>query len=559
MSGLSTTKASVDDIEFSPENKQENSTNSIELYGKQSLDGKELTEEMLDTELNKLELQLREVKVSYFNSITLGNPRYFTWLLVAFASMGGLLSGLDQSLISGANLYMPQDLNLDSSQLSLVDSLMPLGAVFGALILSPVNEWLGRKLAIIVACLLYTIGAALEAGAQSYGMILAGRMILGAGLGLEGGTVPVYVAECVAKKYRGNLVSLYQFNIALGEVFGYIVAAIFVNVSGTWRWMLGSSLVFSTILLIGMLFLPESPRYLMHRGRKVESYAVWKRIRGLDSIEAKREFVVMRQLVEHEEKEKQLVKYPWMDFIRVPRCRRAIVYANIMVFLGQFTGVNAIMYYMSVLMHQIGFSSKKSVFMSLVGGGSLLLGTIPAILWMDRFGRRVAAITLLPGFFIGLLIIGLGYLIPIDNVHSAEAAYLVGLILYMGFFGSYACLTWVLPSEVYPTYLRSYGMTSSDATLFLCAFIVTYNFSRMEHAMTKIGLTLGFYGGIAVLGWIYQVLCMPETKNKTLEEIDLVFSIPTKDLVKENFRSSIQTTKDLFHFRFRRAFSLQSA
>lgn len=98
-----------------------------------SLDGNYLSEELLNEEIEKLELQLRETKVSFFNSITLGNPRIFTWVLVAFASMGGLLSGLDQSLISGANLYMPADLHLDSGQVSLVDSLMPLGAVLGAL------------------------------------------------------------------------------------------------------------------------------------------------------------------------------------------------------------------------------------------------------------------------------------------------------------------------------------------------------------------------------------------------------------------------------------------
>ena len=179
------------------------------------------------------------------------SPRHFTFLLVGFASMGGLLSGLDQSLISGANLYMPASLGLNTQQLSLVNSGMPLGAVGGALLLAPANEYLGRRWAIIISCILYTIGAALEAGAVNYAMILVGRLILGVGVGLEGGTVPVYVAETVPRKQRGNLVSLYQFNIALGEVLGYVVAAIFLNVKGNWRFILGSSLIFSTIMGIG--------------------------------------------------------------------------------------------------------------------------------------------------------------------------------------------------------------------------------------------------------------------------------------------------------------------
>lgn len=176
------------------------------------------------------------------------------------------------------------------------------------------------------------------------GMIVAARVILGVGVGLEGGTVPVYVAETVERRIRGNLVSLYQFNIALGEVFGYVVAAIFLNVKGNWRFILGSSLVFSTIMFCGMLFLPESPRFLMHKGKVLEAYRVWKRIRGVETLESKEEFFVMKASVQEEEQEVSAGsgsrKFPWIDFFTVPRCRRAIIYANIMILLGQLTGVN---------------------------------------------------------------------------------------------------------------------------------------------------------------------------------------------------------------------------
>jgi MFS family permease len=212
--------------------------------------------------------------------------------------------------------------------------------------LGPLNEAFGRRMAIIISLVLYTVGAALEAGAVDFGMMVAGRIILGLGVGLEGGTVPVYVAESVSRKYRGNLVSLYQFMIALGEVLGYVVAAVFVNVnSGSWRYMLGSSLVFSTIMFVGIIFMPESPRYLMHKGRTTEAWHVWKQIRG-EEPEAKKEFFVMKHSVADEletvEQGKSSKRFVWMDFFTVPRARRAIIYANIMVFLGQFTGINAI-------------------------------------------------------------------------------------------------------------------------------------------------------------------------------------------------------------------------
>ncbi|KJZ78524.1 hypothetical protein HIM_01915 [Hirsutella minnesotensis 3608] len=499
-----------------------------------------------------------------FFQIQFKDPRHFTWLLVAFASMGGLLSGLDQSLISGANLYLPRDLGLSDRQNSLVNSGMPLGAVGGALLLSPANEFFGRKGAIMISILLYTIGAALEAASMNFDMMVAARVILGFGVGLEGGTVPVYVAETVERRIRGNLVSLYQFNIALGEVLGYAVAAMFLKVPGNWRYILGSSLVFSTIMFFGMLFLPESPRFLIHKGKHLDAFKVWKRIRGTATPESRQEYYFMSATVQQEATEvnegAQNRRFPWMDFFTVPRARRALVYANIMILLGQLTGINAIMYYMSVLMKQIGFNDESANYMSLVGGGSLLLGTIPAIFLMETCGRRFWAITMLPGFFIGLVLIGVSYQIPLEtNTMAVEGLYLSGLIIYMGFFGSYACLTWVIPSEVYPTYLRSYGMTTSDALLFLASFIVTYNFTAMQDAMTRTGLALGFYGGIAVLGEIYQIFFMPETKNKTLEEIDEVLSRPTMDIVRENWAGVKENVSDICSGRFRKVFQAQIA
>ena len=162
---------------------------------------------------------------------------------------------------------------------------------------------------------------------------------------------------------------------------------------------------------------------------------------------------------------------------------------------------------------------------------------------------------MLPGFFIGLLIIGCSYLIDSSkHTGAAEGCYITGLIIYEGFFGSYACLTWVLPAEVYPTYLRSYGMETSDVTLFFCSWLVTYFFNDMQKAMSRIGLALGFYGGIAVLGWFYQLLFMPETKNKTLEEIDILFSQPTSELVRQNMKGVAENVSDLAHGRWGRVF-----
>jgi len=504
------------------------------------------------------EVQRQGDKKGIFD-IEFANPKTFTIFLVIFASMGGLLSGLDQSLISGANLFLPGDLGLDERQNSLVNAAMPLGAIGGALLISPCNELFGRRWAILISCILYTIGGALCAGAMNFAMIVVARLILGAGVGLEGGTVPVYVAETVERKLRGNLVSLYQLNIALGEVLGYAVAAMFITVPGNWRYILGSSLVFSTIMGIGMLYMPESPRFLLHKGRTLDAYKVWKRIRGVKTMEAREEFFIMKVGMEQEQAEVAAGSgsrsMPWLDFFTQPRARRAVVYANIMIFLGQFTGVNAIMYYMSTLMSQVGFTDIEANYMSLVGGGALLIGTIPAAFLMETCGRRFWATVTLPGFFLGLIITGISYMDFIQDHQAAKlGVYFTGMIMYMLFFGCYATLTWVIPSESYPTYLRSYGMTTSSGFLFLCSFIITYNFRGMQDAMTKQGLSMGFFGGIALLGWFYQLLFMPETKGKTLEEIDLIFERPTRSIVAENIKNIKETTSDLCHLRFKKVF-----
>ncbi|KIW23824.1 uncharacterized protein PV07_11994 [Cladophialophora immunda] len=519
--------------------------------------------EEVDLHINELEIQLAARNVDddsgWSKFLSFHNPDNFTKFLAAFACIGGLLCGIDQSLISGANLFMPSALNLTADQASLVNASVALGGMAGSLSLSPINELLGRRKAIMVSCLLYTIGAALEAGAMNFGMMVSGRLVLGMGIGIEVATVPIYVAETVPRKHRGNLVSLYQFNITLGEVLGFAVAAMFISVKGNWRYILGSSLVFSTILFVGMIFLPESPRYLMHKGHPLDAFRVWKLVRDIRQREAKDEFFVMMFSVREEAAgNRNRGKFAWTDYLTVARCRRAMIYSLVMGALGQLTGINAVMYYMAVLFSKVGFDAKDSVFMSLVGGGTLMLGVIPAIIFMERRGRRFWAITMVPCFFVGLLIIGLGYLIPLSHTGAAQGIYITGLVIYMFFFGPYATLSWIIPSEVYPTYLRSYGMTVYTTIAFVWIFVVTYNFSQMLEAMTKIGLTLGFYGGIAVIGWFYQIFFMPETHNKTLEEIDLVFQKPTIEIVKENARNSWETAKDLAHFRLRKVFLTRS-
>ncbi|KAL1952684.1 hypothetical protein VTO42DRAFT_4447 [Malbranchea cinnamomea] len=334
-------------------------------------------------------------------------------MLGIFAAFSGILSGLDQSVISGAlpgiekHFIAKGDWNdLDDPKLthdiSLISSLMPLVAMAGSLIMTPLNHYFGRRNSIIISCLWYTLGAGLCAGARSVHMLYAGRFILGVGVGIEGG--------CLM--------------IAFGELIGYAAGGAFFGLkSGSWRWMLGSSLLFSNILFVGMFFLPEC-------------WLVSKVKQGIERAAGEN----------------------W-----------ALIYASAMIFFGQMTGINAVMYNIKPDGEN---KSRRS------------------------FGRRVWVQNIVM-FMIGLILVGAGMAI---------------------------CATF----------------------LYLWSFIVTYNFAGMHEATIYTGLTIGFFGGLAVVGFFYQSSFMPETKDKTLEEIDELFSMPTRRLVALNVSTLYKRWRWLF-------------
>lgn len=517
----------------------------------------EVDEARIDEDIATLEEELAASgKKPYILGRLIKNPNLFIWVLAVLASVSGFLFGIDQSLISGASIYLPSDLNLNASQTSMVVGFTPLGAIFGALMIMPVNEVIGRKYTIIISALLFTVGAILEAAAMSFAVMLPGRIILGSALGLTSGTVPAYVAENCAIKWRGGLVALYQCMVAFGVMCGYITAAIFAGVEGNWRWMLGSSVLYSTILFFGMLLMPESSRWLMQKGRKLDAFLVWKTARGFETLEERKEFFVMERVILYE---KDMAKGRWvaLDLIQRPRCRRALAIAVSYQFLGQqLSGINSIEYYQASLMEATGLSPLNAVYTSLIGGGAMFLSTIPVILLIDRLGRRTMALTFIPGVCVGLFITGFSFLAT--NLGARLGVYLTGMILFTAFWSlAVGAGPWVVASEVYPSYLRSYGVSIAAVSDWTGTFLTTYPFQQMSVAMTATGVFAGFYCGLTVLIGVILLLFMPETKNLSLEAINQVFEMPASQVMRMNLDNLKVTWSDLKHFRFKKVWEYQ--
>eukprot|EP00871_Galdieria_phlegrea_P003277 jgi/Galph1/3950/GphlegSOOS_G2634.1 len=465
-------------------------------------------------------------------------PHFALLYLSVFICLGGFLYGINVSIISGALLYMTSDLSLNTPQESLVSSGMSLGGIGGAILSIPLNEKIGRKHSIMIACLFYTIGAILESASKTYGEMVAGRLILGAGVALGATTVPMYASECFPKTKRGAVITLYDVLIMFGILAGYIDSAIFVDVIGTWRYMLGSSLVFSSILFIGVILFPESPRWLMKKGRLLDAFGCWRGLQSMERAEDHDEFIRMERVVTGE-LESSRDRWIIVDFIRFPYCRKAAIHGTLLMFFQQFSGTNSILYFLGTIYMKAGLSRKDSIYISMIGGGTLFLSSIPAIFLIDRFGRRPLLLILTPGVVIGLIILGCAFLT--SDMSGLIAMYTVGVVVYYLFWGSsLGPVPWLLNAELYPTYIRSYGMSLGTLVNFIGNWITSYAFLQMSEAMTKTGTFVGFYGGLTVIGWLYFFFLVPETKNLSLEEIRDLLSRTWTEIILENMAAPLR-------------------
>jgi len=451
--------------------------------------------------------------------------RLFVYLAAAFAALGGLLFGYDTGVISGAELFFRNDFTLSTFALEVIVSGVLAGAAVGALTGGRLADLFGRRKLLITTAIIFAAGAILCAAAQSAQMLVAGRIIVGIGIGLSSSTVPVYISEVAPADARGWQVSLFQLAITVGILLAYLVDYAFAQVQG-WRWMFGLAVVPAAIFGSGMIFLPESPRWLLRRGRRETAQAMLARIRGTPDID--------EELLEIERSLAQAEESGRLSDLLAPSLRSSLGIGIGLAIFQQITGINTVIYYAPVIIQSAGISSASGAILATAGIGLVnVLMTIVSMRLIDRKGRKPLLLAGIAGMVVTLGLLGLVF--RMSN-HSGALAWLavLGMMAYVASFAiSLGPIFWLLISEIYPLKIRNSAEGLAATFNWGSNLLITLTFLTLVERLGP-SWTFWLYGLSAAAAWIFSYYFVPETKGRTLEEIEQFWR--TRSSAKPNNR-----------------------
>ena len=438
----------------------------------------------------------------------------YIWLYIVaiVASLGGLLSGYDTGVISGALLFINETWDLsDSLQGFLVSSVL-IGAVIGAATNGILADIFGRKKIIMATAVIFIIGSILCALAPNVIVLILSRIFIGFAVGIVNFVVPLYLSEISPKALRGTLVSLYQWAITAGILFSYIINSAFANAVYSWRWMLFAGVVPSLILLVGMSLMQDTPRWLVSKNRDEEAKKVFKKIEP--DIDADKEIADIKQTInKSSEKEEKFVFKKWMIMPFVVGI--GIMFAQIC------TGINTIIYYAPTIFKIAGFDSNTNAIYATAGIGLInFLMTIIAVFFTDKFGRKPLLYIGLTGVMLSLVGLGCAFYwanILGDNLKWVAVGSLATYIICFAF--SLGPIGWIIVSEVFPLKIRGLAMSMCTVANFAFNFFVVGSFPVLIH---RIGgaYTFWMFAAVSLLCIIFVYFFVPETKGISLETIE---------------------------------------
>lgn len=468
------------------------------------------------------------------------NKEEFSWSSVilpfVFPALGGLLFGYDIGATSGAAISLQSPelsgiswFNLSAIQLGLVVSGSLYGALLGSLLAFAIADYIGRKRQLIGAAVLYLLGSAITASAPELGVLLAGRLLYGLGIGLAMHGAPLYIAETCPSQIRGTLVSLKELFIVLGILLGYFVGSFQISSVGGWRFMYGFSAPLAMLMGLGMWTLPSSPRWLLLKAvqgkgsfqdLKEKAIVSLSKLRGRPPGDRESERQIEETVVSLKSAyEDQESGENFLEVFQGPNLKAFVIGGGLVLF-QQITGQPSVLYYAGPILQSAGFSAASDAAkVSVVIGLFKLAMTWIAVLKVDDLGRRPLLIGGVSGIAISLVLLSAYY----KFLGGLPIVAVAALLLYVGCYQiSFGPISWLMVSEIFPLRTRGRGISMAVLTNFAANAVVTFAFSPLKEYLGAENLFL-LFAAISLLSLLFIVFSVPETKGLSLEEIESKF------------------------------------
>ena len=444
----------------------------------------------------------------------LGKKRHFwLYLVTVVASLGGLLAGFDMGVISGAMLFINTEWVLSPFVQGWVVSSAIVGAVIGAAGNGILSDLYGRKKIIIATALIFIAGSFFSAVAPNVGCLIAARMLVGIAVGMVNFIVPIYLSEISPQKIRGMLVSLYQLAITAGILFSYLINGIYADSEYSWRLMMFSGIYPAVILLLGIIVLQDTPRWLISKKRDKEAAEVFQKIEPEIDIKARIKEIKATLQSEQKGKKNRLQFQKWMlmpIFVGVG-----------MMFAQICTGINTVIYYTTTIFKVSGFSENSAAIYATIGVGIVnFLMTGIAIVFTDRLGRKPLLYAGTIGMMLSMLCLGMAFNYADTLGENLRYVATASVMVYIACFAfSLGPVTWIMVSEILPLRIRGLAMSICTVSNFFFNCIIVLSFPVLLQHIGE-AHTFWIYAGICFVSLFFFHFYVPETKGRSLEEIE---------------------------------------
>ncbi|GAA4839639.1 sugar porter family MFS transporter [Actinomycetospora corticicola] len=433
-----------------------------------------------------------------------------------FGALGGILWGFDTGVISGALLYIPDDIPLSPLLQGLVVSGLLVGAMLGAGLSGRLADSLGRRRLIFAGGVVFVIGTLGAALALNAAMLIGFRFVMGIGVGIISVVVPMYLSELAPKEIRGRLTSLMQLLVTIGIFLAYVTDFAFSDIHG-WRWMIGIGVVPAVLLAVGIYTQPESPRWLVANkpGGEADARAVLTRLRGSEEA-ADAELAEIHASVGDESGTDDLGPKALLR----PRLRPIFVVGMLLVFFQNFVGINTIIYYAPTLLTNVGFGASGAILANVGIGAVNMVMTIPGMFLIDRAGRRPLLLFGALGMCAAMILLTVTNLVGLTQGPLLLTLTLVGIIVYIASFSiSWGPVQWVALPELFPLRVRAAGVSICVTFNWLFNMAVALAFPSLLDTFGA-GWNFLFFAVMTFLAFVFVQRLLPETKGRSLEEIE---------------------------------------